>query len=63
MLLVKRVTQPFLDHFTELIESEGRQPHILDLLATLIKVDGKYIFDNQLLVLNSFIPQGRVTER
>jgi hypothetical protein len=32
--------------FTELIEHEGRQDRIIDLLVAVMRCKGRYLFDN-----------------
>ncbi|CAD8059333.1 unnamed protein product [Paramecium primaurelia] len=41
--------------FVELIYQSGRKAQFLDFFITIIKQGNKYIFDNQLLVLNTFL--------
>lgn len=53
--LTKKVTSSFLNIFVKLIHDYGRQEHFLDPFLTMIKYREKYIFDNQLQVLNIFL--------
>ncbi|CAD8068825.1 unnamed protein product [Paramecium sonneborni] len=41
--------------FVELIYQSGRKAQFLEFFMTIIKQGSKYIFDNQLLVLNTFL--------
>lgn len=56
-LLNHHVDKKFIDMFLELIETEGRQAHVLEVFATVLKCNEKYLFDNQLLILNTLLPQ------
>ncbi|CAD8103545.1 unnamed protein product [Paramecium sonneborni] len=55
MLLSINRNDKVFHKFVELIYQNGRKAQFLDFFLTIIKQGNKYIFDNQLLVLNTFL--------
>lgn len=53
--LLTTVNQTFLRKFVTLIEQGGRKEQYLEPFMTIILQGSKYIFDNQLIVLNTFL--------
>lgn len=56
ILLTHYVNKKLVDQFVQLIDKEGRQQHVLNFFNVIMKRRTKYLFDNQLLVINSFLP-------
>ncbi|EGR27735.1 MIR domain protein [Ichthyophthirius multifiliis] len=61
--LVQNLDIEMVEIMLSLIEHEGRQVRFLDFLITIQKVKSKMIFENQLLVLNSFLPMDGLSEK
>lgn len=45
-----------MQQFVSLIQKEGRQKRFLDVMEVLLSYKNKYLFDNQLIVLNALLP-------
>ncbi|KAL4462524.1 hypothetical protein ABPG74_000354 [Tetrahymena malaccensis] len=61
--LLTNIDKQLIETFLDLIENEGRQIQFLDIFEIILKIKNKYIFDNQLLILNTFLPQKELTEK
>ncbi|KAL4438400.1 hypothetical protein ABPG74_009439 [Tetrahymena malaccensis] len=54
--LIGNINNDLVQTFINLIEHEGRQDKFLDFFIVIQKSNKKMVFENQLLVLNSFLP-------
>lgn len=56
ILLVQKVDTRLVMSFIELIQKEGRQERFLKVLEAFLSYKNKYLFDNQLIILNALLP-------
>ncbi|KRX08878.1 MIR motif [Pseudocohnilembus persalinus] len=53
---VLKIDQNLLEMFADIIIREGRQAKFLSIFMSILKCKDKYVFENQLQVLNMFLP-------
>ena len=61
--LLQRVDQKLIDVFIRHIEQEGRQANFLEFFPIIMRCKTEMIFENQLMVINSFLPLNAVPDK
>ena len=62
-LLLEKIDSGLIKCFLNLIENEGRKTIFLEFFSVMQQCRGDYLLDNQNLVVNSFLPQKKFTEK
>ncbi|CAD8131502.1 unnamed protein product [Paramecium pentaurelia] len=60
--LLNTGVKSLVSRLIDIIEREGRQVKFIDILINLISIGGQYLLDNQILILNTFLPMRALKE-
>ncbi|CAK81479.1 unnamed protein product (macronuclear) [Paramecium tetraurelia] len=60
--LLNTGVKSLVSRLTEIIEREGRQVKFIEIFINLISIGGQYLLENQILILNTFLPMRELKE-